>query len=114
MVCAVPRNSVAKWPDIGATSSTRGWPLMPWRRKCSSEQNGVRSTTSSVTGTGWPATVALSMPKAGRWCVRRPSATISQAARSVRTASKPLALGWAASVAAASSASVHAGSMMSA
>ncbi len=66
MVCTVPRSSVAKWPDIGATSSTRGWPETPCLRKCSSEQNGVLAVTSSVTCTGVPFTITLSMAKGGR------------------------------------------------
>ena len=41
IVWTVSRNSVAKWPDIGATSRTRGPGSAVALRKCSSEPNGV-------------------------------------------------------------------------
>jgi hypothetical protein len=62
MVRTVARNKVAKWPDSGATTSTRGCAWLTSFLKCSSVPNGVTSAASSVTATcSWP-TVTLSMP----------------------------------------------------
>ena len=41
MVRTVARSSVAKWPDSGATSSTRGCAVSMSFLKCSSVPNGV-------------------------------------------------------------------------
>ena len=45
----VPRSSVAKWPDIGATRSSRGCTGPPSFLKCNSEPKGVLNVTSSLT-----------------------------------------------------------------
>ena len=74
----VPRSSVAKWPDIGATISTRGCGVAVCLRKCSSEPNGVRFTNSSVTATVSPSTCTVPMPHGGRLCVRPVISTVSQ------------------------------------
>ncbi len=55
-VRTVPRSSVAKWPDSGATSSTRGCGRSISFAKCSRVQNGVRRTASSRTATLRPPT----------------------------------------------------------
>ncbi len=48
-VFTVERSSVAKWPDKGATTSTRGcWAEMSFL-KCSRVAKGVTSAASSVT-----------------------------------------------------------------
>ena len=62
MVRTVARNSVAKWPDSGAISSTRGCAWSMSFLKCSSVPNGVTSAASSVTATSRLPTVTLSMP----------------------------------------------------
>ena len=46
----VPRSSVAKWPDIGATSSTFGSSSPPSFWKCRRLQNGVDVATFCSTG----------------------------------------------------------------
>ena len=51
MVRAVSASSVAKWPDSGATTSTRGWTIGLAFWKCSSVPNGVTSAARSVPGT---------------------------------------------------------------
>ena len=51
MVRTVPRSSVAKWPDSGATSSTRGCAASMSFLKCSSVPNGVVSAARSCTAT---------------------------------------------------------------
>ena len=51
MVRTVPRSSVAKWPDSGATSSTRGCAASMSFLKCSSVPNGVTCAASSRTAT---------------------------------------------------------------
>ena len=68
------RSSVAKWPDIGATSSTRGWGPAPSLRKCSSVPNGVASAASSVTGRRRSPSITVSRPNGGRRCVMPASA----------------------------------------
>ena len=76
MVCAVSASSVAKWPDSGATISTRGkvWPPSPasatsWRSKRSSVPKALRWITRSVIGTSRASapspTVTERMPKPG-------------------------------------------------
>src|SRR4051812_22203005 len=45
------RNSVAKWPESGATTSMRGCGVAMSFLKCRSVPNGVAKTASSVTGT---------------------------------------------------------------
>ena len=44
----VSRSRVAKWPDIGATTSTLGCAAPPSLRKRSRVANGVTSTASSI------------------------------------------------------------------
>ena len=61
----VPRSSVAKWPDIGATISSFGPPSIPARRKRLSRPNGRDSTISSVTATSRPSITVRSSPNAG-------------------------------------------------
>ena len=51
MVVTVARNSVAKWPDIGATSSTFGCCFNDSFSKRSSVPNGVLNTGTSRTAT---------------------------------------------------------------
>ena len=62
MVRTVVRKSVAKWPDSGAISSTRGCAMSMSFLKCNSVPNGVRSAASSVTATARLPTVTLGMP----------------------------------------------------
>ena len=62
MVRTVLRSSVAKCPDSGATSSTRGCSVVTSLRKRSSVPNGVTCAASSVTATSSLPTVTLSMP----------------------------------------------------
>ena len=62
----VARSSVAKWPDSGATTSTRGCAVSMFFLKCSSVANGVTRAASSWTATSWLPTITLSMPKGGR------------------------------------------------
>jgi hypothetical protein len=62
MVRTVARKSVAKWPDSGATSNTRGCASTMSFLKCSSVPNGVTSAASSVTATSRLPTMTLSMP----------------------------------------------------
>ena len=88
----MPVTSVAKWPDIGATSRTFGCGGASAGRslaKRRSVANGVRATTCSCTATTcWP-TATLSMPKGSRRWVTALSAKIWCAARSLRTGSSP-------------------------
>ncbi len=58
----VPRRSVAKWPDIGATRRIFGSSSPPVFRKWSSWQNGVQSTPRSSTGIAAPLISTLSIP----------------------------------------------------
>jgi hypothetical protein len=69
IVRAVSRSSVAKWPDIGATSSTRGCGVATSFLKCSSVPNGVTCAASSVTATSRLPDRMLWMPNGGRLCV---------------------------------------------
>ncbi len=62
MVRTVLRSSVAKCPDSGATSSTRGCAVSMSLAKRSSVPNGVICTLCSVTGTSRLSTITLSMP----------------------------------------------------
>ena len=71
MTSTVLRSSVAKWPDIGATSSTRGCTTAASLRKCSSVPNGVSSAASSVTPTSWLPT-SHEVDAEGRAAVRQP------------------------------------------
>ena len=82
----VGRIRVVKCPDMGPTTSTRGWPETDGFRKCSRVPNGVVSTGRSDTAASWPSTGTMSMPKSGRSWVGRAWATMSQAARRWRTA----------------------------
>jgi hypothetical protein len=66
MVATVPRNSVAKCLDIGATSNTGGCTALLSFLKRNKVQNGVYSTTSSRTETVQPFSSTLSIPNAGR------------------------------------------------
>jgi hypothetical protein len=90
MVRTVSRSSVAKWPDIGATTSTRGCASCspPSFLKRSSVQNGVTCTSSSCTKTSLadaPApSITLRIPKSGRRCVTCALAKTVQAAPSRR------------------------------
>ena len=70
MVRTVPRSSVAKWPDSGATSSTRGCSASMSFWKCRSVPNGVTWAASSCTATSRLPTVMRSMPNGGRLWVR--------------------------------------------
>ena len=56
------RSSVAKCPDSGATTSTRGWAIVHILLKRSSVPKGVTDTGSSVTATSRLPTRTLSMP----------------------------------------------------
>ena len=69
-VRTVARNSVAKWPESGATTSTRGWATATSFLKCNSVPNGVRAAGSSRTSTSRLPTLTWEMPKGGRVCVR--------------------------------------------
>ena len=80
MVRTVPRRSVGKCPDMGATRSTRGWSPATSFRKRSKVPNGVRSTTSSLTATSRPSTRTRSMPYGGHSWVSPVRATISKPA----------------------------------
>ena len=81
------RSSVAKWPDIGATISTRGPGSGMSLRKRSSVPNGVWCATSSCTATVRSPIVTESSPNDGRTCVSWASANTSQAALILRIAS---------------------------
>ena len=94
-VRTVSVSRVAKCPDSGATTSTRGWGGAPSGRslaKRSSVQNGVRVTTCSCTATArTPAGVStptLSIPKGSRSWVMTLSTKTWCAARSRRTGSR--------------------------
>jgi len=85
IVCTVPRNSVAKCPDIGATISTRGWGATGRAlRKCSSVPNGVAAAASSTIGTVSPSTTIDRMPNGGRRCENAQHSSSSHSASSVR------------------------------
>ena len=71
MVRTVARSSVAKWPDSGATSRTRGCATSMSFWKCSSVPNGVTCAATSRTSTSRLPTMTLSMPNGGRVWVRR-------------------------------------------
>ena len=69
IVRTVSVSRVAKCPDSGATSSTRGCGGAPSGRSLanrSSVQNGVRATTSSCTATARFSTTVLPIPKGRR------------------------------------------------
>ena len=66
MVCTVARSSVAKWPDSGATMSTRGCAVAMSFLKCSSVPNGVVCAASSRTSTSRLPTMTEAMPNGGR------------------------------------------------
>ena len=85
IVRTVARNSVAKWPESGATSRTRGCTASVSLRKRSRVPNGVVRTASSRTTTSRPATLTESIPNAGRRWVRPQRAMISDVASDVRT-----------------------------
>ncbi len=73
------RSSVAKWPAIGATRSTRGWARTFSLAKCSIAPKGVAKAISSRTGTTAWSTTVCRMPKSGRaWlslvCASSPAA----------------------------------------
>ena len=75
-VSTVPRSRVAKWPDCGATTSTRGPGLATSLAKRSSRPKGAVSTTSSRTSTRPPPCRSGPRPKAGlRWVVPAPSSS---------------------------------------
>src|SRR5262249_47639999 len=65
MVRTVPRKSVAKWPDSGATRRTRGCGVSTSFLKCKSVPNGVVSAACSWIATSRLPTVTPSIPKAG-------------------------------------------------
>ena len=70
MVRTVSRSSVAKWPDIGATISTRGLrPVAPSLRKRSSVPNGVRVHDLLAHRHLALADVHAVDAEGGRWCV---------------------------------------------
>ena len=58
----VLRNSVAKWPESGATTRTAGCGVSTSLRKRSRVPKGVVSTASSRTATSSLPTVTVSMP----------------------------------------------------
>ncbi len=59
-------SSVAKCPEMGPTSRTRGWPLTDGLAKCSRVANGVDSTGVTSTAATPPSTATESMPQSGR------------------------------------------------
>ena len=90
MVRTVPRSSVAKWPDSGATSRTRGCAWSMSFLKCSSVPNGVTSASSSRTCTSRLPTLTWSIPKGGRAWVRPARAISSYAAVRLRKFAVPV------------------------
>ncbi len=66
MVRTVARSSVEKWPESGATMSTRGCDASMSFLKWSSVPNGVDAAASSRTSTSRLPTVTEPMPKGGR------------------------------------------------
>ncbi len=80
----VSRSRVAKWPESGATSSTRGCGGAPSLAKRSRVPKGVAKTSSSRTGTRRLPLLISPMPKAGRRWLSVARLTISQNAPAAR------------------------------
>lgn len=85
--CTVWRSRVAKCPDIGATSSTRGWRGAPSFLKCSRLPNGPGSATTSSTASRALPWRTGSSPKAGRAWVTPEWPKVASIARAWRSGS---------------------------
>ena len=63
MVRTVLRSSVAKWPDSGATTSTRGWAIVDVLFEMQQRAEWRRSAALSLTATSRLPTFTPVMPK---------------------------------------------------
>jgi hypothetical protein len=80
---------VAKCPEIGPTTSVRGWSPTEGSSKCIRVANGVDRTGRTVTPASSPPTTTESMTQSGRMRVGREAATIWQAALIRRETGSP-------------------------